>query len=63
MVQIEKCLICSVEVSPKHKPFCSMRCKDLDLGKWFNEKYRVQTEEKLEVIDSSQIEVDERNKF
>jgi uncharacterized protein len=22
-------------------PFCSMRCKQIDLGKWLNEDYRV----------------------
>ena len=63
MVRIEKCLICSGEVSPKHKPFCSMRCKDIDLGKWFNENYRVQTEEKLAVIGSDRMEVDEGDEF
>jgi len=63
MVQIEKCLICDAEVSLKHKPFCSMRCKDIDLGKWFNENYRVQTEEKLAVIGSNRMEVDESDEF
>ena len=62
MVQIEKCLICNAEVIPAHKPFCSMRCKDIDLGKWFNENYRIQTEEKLEVIGSSHMEADEDDK-
>ena len=63
MVLIEKCLICNLEVCPKHKPFCSMRCKDIDLGKWFNENYRVQTEEKLAVIGSNRMEVDESDEF
>ena len=56
-------MICNGEVSPKHKPFCSMRCKDIDLGKWFNENYRVQTEEKLEVIGSDRIETNEGDEF
>ena len=63
MVQIEKCLICNGEVSPKHKPFCSMRCKDIDLGKWFNENYRVQTEERIGVIGSNQIETNKGDEF
>ncbi len=63
MVQIEKCLICNGEVGSKYKPFCSMRCKDIDLGKWFNENYRVQTEEKLEVIGSNRVEVNEGDEF
>jgi endogenous inhibitor of DNA gyrase (YacG/DUF329 family) len=34
--------------SPKNKwrPFCSERCKMIDLGKWAAEDYRVKTEEK-----------------
>ena len=58
MVHIEKCLICNVEVSPKHKPFCSTRCKDVDLGKWFNEGYRIETEEKLEVVESKRMRIE-----
>ena len=26
-------------------PFCSKRCRLIDLGKWFNEEYRVEKEE------------------
>ena len=63
MVQIEKCLICNGETSPEYKPFCSMRCKDIDLGKWLNENYRIQTQEKLKVIDSDRMETDEGDKF
>jgi endogenous inhibitor of DNA gyrase (YacG/DUF329 family) len=22
-------------------PFCSVRCADIDLGRWFNEAYRI----------------------
>jgi endogenous inhibitor of DNA gyrase (YacG/DUF329 family) len=32
----------------KWRPFCSERCKTLDLGDWAAERYRVATEEKLE---------------
>lgn len=28
---------------PPHFPFCSSRCKLIDLGKWFNEEYRIST--------------------
>lgn len=27
------------------KPFCSKRCADIDLGRWFNGSYAVPTEE------------------
>lgn len=32
----------------KWRPFCSERCKTLDLGDWAAERYRVATEEKPE---------------
>jgi endogenous inhibitor of DNA gyrase (YacG/DUF329 family) len=31
----------------KWRPFCSERCKTLDLGDWAAERYRVASEEKL----------------
>jgi endogenous inhibitor of DNA gyrase (YacG/DUF329 family) len=39
--------------SPENKwrPFCSERCKTLDLGDWAAERYRVASEEKLEDTD------------
>ena len=26
-------------------PFCSGRCKAIDLGRWLNERYRIEAEE------------------
>ena len=62
MVQIEKCLICNARVIPEYKPFCSTRCKDIDLGKWFNENYRIQTQERLQVIGPDRMENDDGDK-
>jgi uncharacterized protein len=28
-----------------HFPFCSARCKLIDLGRWFDERYRVEAED------------------
>ena len=38
-----KCPICKKEVSETGSefPFCSERCRLLDLGKWASEEYRV----------------------
>ncbi|MGC1503026.1 MAG: DNA gyrase inhibitor YacG [Sulfitobacter sp.] len=33
------CPICKAEADPKYRPFCSRRCADLDLAKWFNGSY------------------------
>lgn len=36
-----KCPICKKAADAKLKPFCSKRCADIDLGRWFNEDYTV----------------------
>ena len=35
------CPICSKPTDPTHKPFCSRRCADVDLGRWLTEGYAV----------------------
>lgn len=39
-----------------HRPFCSERCKLIDLGQWATEGYRIPQEHP----DESQTETDER---
>ena len=55
LMRIIKCPICgkdvklyekvgaraSVPVLPPNFPFCSRRCKLIDLGKWLNEEYKI----------------------
>lgn len=40
-----KCPICKKDVDPNNKfqPFCSERCKIIDLGNWASEKYVIST--------------------
>lgn len=33
------CPICKKPATTKHKPFCSKRCADIDLGRWLTESY------------------------
>lgn len=40
-----RCPICEGPVEPKYRPFCSKRCADVDLGRWFKESYRIPTDE------------------
>jgi endogenous inhibitor of DNA gyrase (YacG/DUF329 family) len=44
-----RCPICKEAVKPRAEngafPFCSTRCKQVELGKWLNEEYRVPVEE------------------
>jgi len=34
-----KCPICKKPSVEEHKPFCSKRCADVDLGRWLTESY------------------------
>jgi uncharacterized protein len=35
------CPICRKPADPRYRPFCSKRCADIDLGRWFGERYRI----------------------
>ena len=35
------CPICRKPAEEKYRPFCSKRCADADLGRWFSEDYRI----------------------
>jgi uncharacterized protein len=35
------CPICKQATVPAYRPFCSRRCADRDLAKWFNGSYAV----------------------
>lgn len=59
-----KCSLCGTnyefvynkdEPLPANFPFCSKRCKSLDLGKWLNEEYRINSPVPQD-FETSQIE-------
>jgi endogenous inhibitor of DNA gyrase (YacG/DUF329 family) len=35
------CPICGKPADARHKPFCSVRCADVDLNRWFTGAYAV----------------------
>ncbi len=39
MTKIKTCPICKKARAEDFTPFCSQRCKDLDLAKWFGDGY------------------------
>lgn len=41
-----KCPICKKPTDPEFTPFCSDRCKQVDLHRWMEGVYRIPTEEK-----------------
>jgi len=46
-----KCPICGKPAAAAHRPFCSKRCADIDLGRWLKEGYRVPTDERPDDSD------------
>jgi uncharacterized protein len=39
------CPICGKPAAPRHQPFCSARCADIDLGRWLKGNYAIPTDE------------------
>ena len=39
--RVGSCPLCGRPTERTHRPFCSRRCADIDLGRWLGEKYRV----------------------
>ena len=39
------CPICGKPATQAHRPFCSPRCRNIDLGRWLRGVYRVETDE------------------
>jgi endogenous inhibitor of DNA gyrase (YacG/DUF329 family) len=42
------CPICGKPARDEVRPFCSTRCKDVDLGRWLGGRYRIPTDEEPE---------------
>jgi uncharacterized protein len=46
-----RCPICGKPAAPRHRPFCSGRCADIDLGRWLKGNYRIADEAPAEDQD------------
>lgn len=60
---IGNCPICKRPSQRATRPFCSPRCRDLDLGQWLNESYRVSQPippDELAVLDMGLDEAERR---
>ncbi len=59
MTRIVKCPTCGKnvkwEIASTWRPFCSERCRLIDLGEWANESHRIEGEETVppELIDQN----------
>lgn len=59
--RIIACPICAktVRIEPRdeHFPFCSLICKNIDLGRWMDQRYAVDMRTgKLSLIDEEELE-------
>ncbi|OYY04932.1 MAG: DNA gyrase inhibitor YacG [Acidocella sp. 35-58-6] len=45
---MSQCPICNKPTDPAHKPFCSKRCADVDLGRWLTESYSLPAKPAIE---------------
>jgi len=36
-----RCPLCGKPRQQRFRPFCSARCRDVDLGRWFEESYSI----------------------
>ncbi len=46
-----RCPICGQPRKALHRPFCSRRCREIDLGRWFSGSYAVPTVEPPDDVD------------
>ena len=49
-----KCPVCNKATHQKYRPFCSSRCKLIDLGNWIDGSYRLPADdvpEEADIID------------
>jgi endogenous inhibitor of DNA gyrase (YacG/DUF329 family) len=40
-----------------HRPFCSARCKQIDLGNWLREKYRISSPLRPDDLRDDEVEL------
>ena len=50
-----QCPICGKPAVPQYRPFCSVRCAHIDLGRWLNGNYRIPTEEAPDEGDGEEL--------
>jgi endogenous inhibitor of DNA gyrase (YacG/DUF329 family) len=42
---VGRCPVCGKPTTQLHRPFCSGRCRSVDLHRWLHGVYRVETDE------------------
>ena len=50
------CPICGRPGHARHRPFCSPRCRNVDLGRWFSGAYAVPAVERPDGFDEDEFD-------
>lgn len=52
---MKKCVVCNKEFDQSENyPFCSVRCKNVDLNRWFSEVYVIpETEKEIQIFEEN----------
>lgn len=50
-MSVSKCVICGKPQDMKLRPFCSKRCADVDLNRWFSGHYAIPAVEEDDADD------------
>lgn len=58
----KKCPLCGAPAAAAHAPFCSARCRDLDLANWLGGNYRVPVVEEDSGLEEAEDEPDTRSR-
>lgn len=56
------CPVCGKPTQHRYRPFCSRRCADIDLGKWFAGDYALPSEDREEGAEAEQTTEDDAQK-
>lgn len=56
------CPICGKATVATYRPFCSRRCADIDLGKWFSGAYGVPSSDPEEMAEAAEAAENEAQK-
>ena len=51
-----KCPTCGTPAEKEHSPFCSRRCSQTDLGRWFSGQYGIPTVGEPDSADIEELE-------
>ena len=55
VIKTHKCAICGkLTTETEYTPFCSKRCADVDLNRWFNGSYAVPSED-LDELETEEL--------